>query len=190
MFQTTASPFRTWVAILSWTPTFECPWVPTERRAKCFFLLGKADLLGTGWVYILANTIWQNLGPDKSILIIPPCWAPGLKIAPNEKQAVWTTYPVSEQREALSWLKRTNPSLLNSTRPEVSPVSSPIATGIALAPLRLHLPKTATEQVQDREGPSTVSRALLEGRRDQGGHYSWAQMWGQNQRPTPDKETL
>lgn len=33
---------------------------------------------------------------------------PGLKIAPNEKQAVWTTYPVSLQ-QALSWLKTTNP---------------------------------------------------------------------------------
>lgn len=79
-------------------------------------MFGKADLPGNGWVHILANRIWQKLEPYKSISIIPSCWAPGLKIAPNEKQAVRTTYPVSRQRQALSWLKRTNPSLLNSSR--------------------------------------------------------------------------
>ena len=76
---------------------------------------------------------------------------------------MWTTYPVSLQRQALSWLKTTNPLLLNSTGLEASPVSGPIATGIALAPLKLHLSKTAMEQVQDREGPSAVSSALTEG---------------------------
>lgn len=33
---------------------------------------------------------------------------------------------------------------------EFSPVSGPIATGIALAPLRLHLSKTAMEQVAEQ----------------------------------------
>lgn len=33
---------------------------------------------------------------------------------------------------------------------EVSPVSGPIATGIALAPLTLHLSKTAMEQVAEQ----------------------------------------
>ena len=76
---------------------------------------------------------------------------------------MWTTYPVSLQRQALSWLKTTNPLLLNSTGLEASPVSGPIATGIALAHLKLHLSKTAMEQVQDRQGPSAVSSALPEG---------------------------
>ena len=76
---------------------------------------------------------------------------------------MWTTYPVSLQRQALSWLKTTNPLLLNSTGLEASPVSGPIATGIALAPLKLHLSKTAMEQVQDRQGPSAVSSAPPEG---------------------------
>jgi len=76
---------------------------------------------------------------------------------------VWTTYPVSLQRQALSWLKTTNPLLLNSTGLEASPVSGPIATGIALAHLKLHLSKTAMKQVQDRQGPSAVSSALPEG---------------------------
>lgn len=121
------------------------------------------DLPENSWVYILANRIQQKLEPYQSISIIPPCWAPGLKIAPNENKLCRLLIQFHSKSRPSAGQRGQTPYSLTQEGLEASPVSGPIATGIALAPLRLHLSKTAMGQVQDTEGPSTTSPAPLKG---------------------------